>query len=171
MSIETISAKELPQILSDSYSVVDVRSLREFNSVHVNGAESIPLDQFDAKVYCEQNDIGFPVYLLCHSGKRARIAAEKLVNAGHKNTFVVEGGTTAAIEAGVDVVYGQGTISIERQVRIVAGGLTLLGTVLGLAVHSGFLAIPIIIGTGFIFSGLTDTCGMGMLISRCPWNR
>ena len=26
------------------------------------------------------------------------------------------------------------------------------------------------IGAGLVFAGVTDTCGMGMLLARMPWN-
>ena len=27
------------------------------------------------------------------------------------------------------------------------------------------------IGAGLVFSGVTDTCGMGLVLARMPWNR
>jgi Protein of unknown function (DUF2892). len=59
----------------------------------------------------------------------------------------------------------------ERQVRIAAGALVVIGALLGLLVHSGFFAIPIFVGSGLVFAGITDTCGMGMMLARMPWNR
>jgi len=170
MKIETTSARKLPEIFSNDYTVIDVRTPKEFQAAHVVGAESIPLDQLDAVQFCGKYGTGFPVYILCQSGKRAQIAAERLIEAGHQNVTVIEGGTNAAIDAHVEVEYGQGALSIERQVRIAAGLLVVIGTILGLAVHSGFLAIPVITGAGLIFAGVTNSCGMGMLLSKCPWN-
>jgi hypothetical protein len=62
-------------------------------------------------------------------------------------------------------------MSLERQVRIAAGSLVVLGTVLGAFVHPAFLGLPAFVGAGLIFAGVTDTCGMGMLLARMPWNR
>jgi hypothetical protein len=38
-------------------------------------------------------------------------------------------------------------------------------------VHPSFAAIPAFIGSGLVFAGLTDTCAMGMLLAKLPYNR
>ncbi|MDG2344819.1 MAG: DUF2892 domain-containing protein, partial [Opitutae bacterium] len=60
---------------------------------------------------------------------------------------------------------------IERQVRIAAGLLVLCGTLAGTYIHSGFLFIPGFVGAGLTFAGISDTCGMAMLLTKCPWNQ
>ena len=62
-------------------------------------------------------------------------------------------------------------MSLERQVRIVAGALVLAGTLLGIFWNRLFLGLPALIGGGLVFAGITDTCGLGMLLARMPWNR
>lgn len=171
MSFNTIAAKQLPALINDGHTVIDVRSPAEFKAAHVVGAELSPLDQLDVDAFCAENDLDFPVYILCQSGKRATLAATKLSKAGHPNLFVVEGGTDAAIQAGVDIEYGERCMSIERQVRIAAGSLVLVGVILGLGVHTGFLGISAFVGAGLIFAGMTDTCGMGLMLAKMPWNR
>ncbi|MGJ8649631.1 MAG: rhodanese-like domain-containing protein [Opitutaceae bacterium] len=171
MSQKTISPHELPQLFVNQSTVIDVRTPGEFNAAHVNGAQLQPLDQLDAASFCQTYGTENPVYVLCQSGKRACMAADKLIGAGHQNVIVVEGGTAAAIEHGLDINYGKGAISIERQVRITAGSLAFLGTILGLFVHAGFFGIPAFVGAGLVFAGVTDTCGMSMILSKFPWNR
>ena len=83
----------------------------------------------------------------------------------------VEGGTLAWAEAGLPVVRGKRAISLERQVRIAAGSLVLLGAILGWMVHPVFVGVSAFIGAGLVFAGITDTCGMGLLLARMPWNR
>lgn len=166
MSFSTIPVQELPQHLQSGDRVIDVRSPAEFRGAHVDGAELHPLDKLDTNALAGQ-----PVYILCQSGKRATMAAEKLTAAGHEAVFVVEGGTDAAIEADLPIIRGEGSISIERQVRIAAGGLVFTGTLLGLFVQTGFFALPAFVGAGLVFAGVTDTCGMGMMLAKCPWNR
>lgn len=170
MAYSTIDASELPRLLSEGHPVIDVRSPGEFKSVHVEGAVSTPLDRFDPAELVAQHGKR-AVYILCQSGKRAEMAATQLAQAGLEEPVVVTGGTAAAIEAGVSVVRGNGSISIERQVRIAAGSLICIGSLLGFVVHSGFFAIPSFIGAGLVFAGVTDTCGMGIMLSKCPWNR
>ena len=33
------------------------------------------------------------------------------------------------------------------------------------------LGLAAFVGAGLVFAGITDTCGMGMLLARMPWNR
>ena len=171
MSTHSIKVSTLSEIISAGGIVIDVRTPAEFESAHVVGATLQPLSQLDAAAYCQSEDIDTPVYILCQSGKRARIAAEQLFAAGHTQAIVVEGGTLAAIRAGLDIAYGKRTISIERQVRIAAGLLIFCGTLAGVFLHSAFLTVPGFIGAGLAFAGLTDTCGMAMALGKCPWNQ
>ena len=83
----------------------------------------------------------------------------------------VDGGTKAWAEAGLPVVRGQKAISLERQVRIVAGSLVLIGIVLGFLVHQSLFGLAAFAGAGLLFAGITDTCGMGLLLARMPWNQ
>jgi hypothetical protein len=83
----------------------------------------------------------------------------------------VEGGTEACVALGLPVVRGRQAISLERQVRITAGSLVLIGAILAWLVHPAFIALSGLIGAGLVFSGVTDTCGMGLLLARMPWNQ
>ena len=69
------------------------------------------------------------------------------------------------------MVRGKKTISLERQVRIAAGSLVVLGALLAQFVHPYWGILPVLVGSGLVFAGLTDTCGMGMLLARMPWNQ
>ena len=93
------------------------------------------------------------------------------VNAGFSNVVNVEGGTQAWDGAGLPVIRGKKSMSLERQVRIAAGFLVVLGTILGWLVHPGFYGISAFVGAGLVFAGITDTCGMGMVLAKMPWNQ
>jgi hypothetical protein len=56
-------------------------------------------------------------------------------------------------------------------VRIVAGLLVLVGAVLAIAVHPYFAGLSAFVGAGLVFAGITDTCGMALLLARMPWNQ
>jgi len=58
-----------------------------------------------------------------------------------------------------------------RQVQIVVGALSAAGTILALAVNRWFAVLPLVIGCGLLFAGVTGTCGMALLLARMPWNR
>ncbi len=83
----------------------------------------------------------------------------------------VEGGTLAWAASGLPVAHGRKIMSLERQVRIAAGSLVVLGTALGFWVHPACLGLSAFIGAGLVVSGITDTCGLGMVLARMPWNR
>jgi rhodanese-related sulfurtransferase len=113
-----------------------------------------------------------PLYVICKSGARAAKACEKFAAAGFANVACVEGGTAAWEQAGFPVVRGTSrVISLERQVRIAAGLLVLLGVVLGWHVHPVFHGLSALIGAGLVMAGVTDWCGMGLLLAKMPWNR
>jgi rhodanese-related sulfurtransferase len=110
--------------------------------------------------------------LLCRSGGRAQKAAEKFLREGFNESVVVTGGTQAWIDAGLPVERGTiKVMSLERQVRIVAGSLVFIGVVLGWFVHRGFFGLSAFVGAGLVFAGITDFCGMGLLLARMPWNK
>jgi rhodanese-related sulfurtransferase len=113
-----------------------------------------------------------PVYLLCRSGQRATKAAEKFSREGFSQSIIVEGGTLAWIEANLPVTRSSvKIISLERQVRIVAGSLVLIGVLLGWFVQRGFFGLSAFVGAGLVFAGITDFCGMGLLLAKLPWNK
>lgn len=173
-TFQTISCQELQQLRQKGNpELIDVRTPAEFREIHVDFARNVPLDVLDPqKIMAGRNGIsGKPVYLICRSGSRGKMACEKFLKAGFTNIVNVEGGTQAWEQAGFAVVRGKKAVSLERQVRIAAGSLVLLGTVLGFFVHPYILVIPAFVGAGLIFSGVTDTCGMGMLLSKMPWNQ
>ena len=112
-----------------------------------------------------------PLYLICRSGGRGRQACEKFLAAGFTNIINVDGGTLACVECGLPLVRGQKMMSLERQVRIAAGSLVLLGALLGWLVHPAFVGLSAFVGAGLVFAGVTDTCGMGLMLARMPWNQ
>jgi rhodanese-related sulfurtransferase len=108
--------------------------------------------------------------IMCRSGGRARQAAEKLAAAGLSNLRVIAGGMQSWESEGLPVVRGRATISLERQVRIAAGALVCVGSLLGYFVNPAWIALSAFVGAGLTFAGITDTCGMAMVLARMPWN-
>lgn len=152
--------------------LVDVRTPAEFREVHALGAKLVSLDVLDrAAVEAARGANSGTVFLLCASGIRATKAAEKLKSAGLAEVQVVEGGTNAWAAAGLPLVRGAKTISIERQVRIGAGTLVLAGTGLGWFAHPAFYLLAAFVGAGLVFAGITDLCGMAIVLALAPWNR
>jgi rhodanese-related sulfurtransferase len=176
MPVQTIAPQEVAKRQHDGNRprIIDVRTPAEYAQLHAAGARLIPLDILDpASVIGECGDIGEPLYLICESGARAAAARERFLAAGFDNVRCIEGGTTAWDQAGLPVVRGAGprVISLERQVRIAAGLLVLLGLITGWLIHFAGYYLSAFIGAGLIFAGVTDWCGMALLLARMPWNR
>lgn len=174
--MKTISPLELQKLLTTkpNLPLLDVRTPVEFTEVHVPQAKNIPLDVLNPKELAGSGKIrkDEPVYLLCRSGQRATKAAEKFAKEGFASPVVIEGGTLACIEANLPVVCGKAkVISLERQVRIAAGALVFTGVTLGWFVHPGFFGLSAFVGAGLVFAGITDFCGMGLLLAKAPWNK
>ena len=148
-------------------SLIDVRTPAEFRSLHAEGATLAPLEALDPQAL----GTGAPVYIICETGPRAFLAAERLKAAGRTDVLVVDGGTVRWAAVGLPVVRGPKFCSMFRQLRFVAGVLVLAGVILGWTVHPGFYGLAAFVGAGLTFSGITDFCGMALLLARCPWNR
>jgi rhodanese-related sulfurtransferase len=177
--VATISPTTLTDLRRQGQKVtlIDVRTPAEYGEVHVDFAHNIPLDRLDAKAVLALSGDG-PFYFVCKSGTRSQKACEKLLAAGMKDVVSVEGGTAACEAAGVPVIRGRKVMSLERQVRIAAGTLVAVGAALAAfgpeapvnwkAIGAGLAGF---VGCGLVFAGITDTCGMAMLIARMPWNQ
>jgi rhodanese-related sulfurtransferase len=151
--------------------LLDVRTPGEYETVHIRGAYNVPLDTLgehgpNIRAHVEQ-----PVVLICQSGQRARRAEAALQAAGMPNLHVLDGGVNGWVAAGRPVERGGQRLSLERQVRIAAGALAATGGVLALAVNPLFALLPAFVGSGLVFAGVTDPCGMAMLLSKLPYNR
>lgn len=174
MSVQTISPSQLSDLVKSgrSVQVIDVRTPLEFREVHATCAKNIPLDKLDpAEIAKTRNGSSESLYVICKSGARGKQACEKLVAAGQSNVVNVDGGTAAWEQAGLPVVRGQKAMSLERQVRIAAGSIVFAGVLLSYFVHPYFIWLSGFIGAGLVFAGVTDTCGMGMVIAKMPWNQ
>ena len=171
----TISPHALAELRNEGRDIelIDVRTPVEYCEMHLDKAQNVPLHQLDPCAFMQGRDgtKDEPLYVVCHTGKRGEKACEKFRQAGYTNVVNVEGGTLACGYAGLPLVRGEKRVSLERQVRIAAGTLVLVGAVLGWLIHPAFVGLSAFIGAGLIFAGITNTCGMGMLLASMPWNR
>lgn len=177
--VATISPTALADLhrKGERVTLIDVRTPAEFGEVHVDFAHNIPLDRLEPQAVKAVAGDG-PVYFVCKSGTRSQKACEKLRAAGLEDVVSVDGGTVACEAAGVSVIRGRKVMSLERQVRIAAGALVAIGAGLAAfgpetpvnwqAIGAGLAGF---VGSGLVFAGITDTCGMAMLIARMPWNQ
>ena len=171
----SITPRELNRRLAAGLpgDLLDVRTPPEHATAHVPGTRLLPLDQLKPEVFLrERGESERPLYVFCQSGARAAKAIEKFTQAGFEQCVLVEGGTQAWIDAGLPVERGESTVlPLMRQVQITAGTISALGAALALALDPLFAIIPLFIGCGLLFAGLTGTCGMAVLLAKMPWNR
>lgn len=169
---ETISAEEASRLVAigAATSVIDVRTGVEFDEEHIPGSRLIPVDKVEVRVD-DVRATPAPRLLLCRSGNRALTARKTLEKLHVAGLSVVEGGLEAYTKTGGYTVKGKARISLERQVRIAAGSLSLLGVLTGVFVHPVFLILSGFVGAGLIFAGVTGWCGMAILLSKMPWNQ
>jgi rhodanese-related sulfurtransferase len=145
--------------------LIDVREYAEYAGGHVPGATLISLGSLPTRL--AEVDKARPAVLLCKSGKRATQAAQLLCANGCQEVLVVEGGTEAWIAAGLPVdKEARAPWALERQVRL-AAGLLILG---GLFIPP-WPYLSAFVGAGLTFAALTNTCAMGLMLSKMPWNR
>lgn len=173
--MQTIDVNRLAEKRANGdVDLIDVRMPTEYREVHAEGAKNVPLDGLDPKAITDSRNgrSDQPLYVICKSGNRSSKAVQKFLDAGIDNVVNVDGGTNAWVDAGLPVVRGKKSISLERQVRIAAGSIALIGSLAAIVTGNVyFAAIPAFIGAGLTFAGITDTCGMGMMLSKMPWNK
>ena len=173
MNIRRISPEEYAA--TKNRTTIDLRTAAECESEYIAGCLALPVQElnqqsFERVLHTAKHN-GEAIHLLCQSGKRAEVAVSKLEGLTQYELVIIEGGLNALKQAGHPTLQGgRKTISLERQVRIAAGGLVFLGAVLTATVHINFIALPALVGAGLMFAGITDTCGMAMLLARMPWN-
>ena len=152
--------------------LVDVRTPSEFEEVHIADSRNVPLADLQ-KSLRELQELAkdHSLVLVCRTQNRVKIAYDHLINSGITNCRILEGGITAWIEAGNPVVRGRKGWSLERQTRLAAGILVMVGVALGVTISPWFLVIPAAAGAGLFHAGLTDSCLMGIMLGKLPFNR
>ncbi|MBP1134387.1 rhodanese-related sulfurtransferase [Arthrobacter sp. PvP023] len=151
--------------------VIDVRSAAEFESLHIRGSYNVPLPLLSEHTDELATRLGSRVVLVCQSGARAEQARQRLGGAGIGTAYVLTGGVPGFAAAGGNVVRGKARWDLERQVRLAAGSLVVLGLAGGKFVSPKIRLLAGAIGTGLTFSAATNTCAMGQALSAMPWNK
>ncbi|WP_123025156.1 rhodanese-like domain-containing protein [Mycolicibacterium stellerae] len=168
----SVDASDLRERLNASHAprLIDVRTPGEFETAHIPGAYNVPLDLLREHRDEIVKHLDQDVVLICRSGQRAAQADETLRNAGLTNVHVLDGGITAWESKGFEVNRGTERWDLERQVRLVAGLIVAVSVLLG-AFVPGAQWVAFAIGAGLAVAALTNTCAMGMLLARLPYNR
>lgn len=168
-SIDPKTAKEW--IDKNEAIVIDVRQPEEYRAMHISEAHLIPLGELEEHRIPDATNKKIIVH--CKLGMRGKTACEKLQteNPG-LDVYNMEGGITAWESAGFKVLkQGKAPFPIDRQVQVTIGSGVILGLILGYFVSSAFLLLSGFFGAGLLFSGITGTCRLAMLMAKMPWNK
>lgn len=175
MTIPAVDPRQAKTRLHE-LTVIDVRTPGEFAGGHVPGALNIPLDQLDRALpdirsAAERAEI----LVVCASGARSEKACLQLAEKGI-HTATLAGGTGAWAAQGNDLDRPvacdvKSAWAMDRQVRLTAGSLVLLGLALGEFVHPAFRLLSAGVAGGLVFSAVTNTCGMAAMLAKLPYNR
>jgi rhodanese-related sulfurtransferase len=172
MSLPKISATDARRLIDEGAILVDIRERDEHARENVAGAFHLPLSRLDdAELALHE---GKPVIFHCRSGARTAANAGRLAQkiGGSCDAFIVDGGLDAWKKAGLPVALDRRQpLEMQRQMQIGAGGIGLIGTLLGAFVSPWFLVVPAFVGAGLLTAGVTGFCGMVMLLKHAPWNR
>ena len=150
--------------------LIDVRTPGEFAAGHIAGSYNVPLGLLREHRGELRHHLDEAVVLICRSGNRAAQAEQALAEAGLPNLRLLAGGIAAWEAEGAPVRRPQPHWDLERQVRLVAGALVLVAVLVGVAVPP-VTWLAAVIGGGLTLAALTNTCLMGMLLAKLPYNR
>jgi rhodanese-related sulfurtransferase len=175
MKTDKVTPHELYDLLAEGGEIelLDVRTPGEHAVAHVPGARLLPLDDLHAPTFLERRRTADkPLFIMCHTTRRARQAIKKFRSAGFHNCVLVEGGTQAWQEAGLPVNGSTSrALPLMRQVHIAVGLISGAGAVLALTVSPWFAFVPLFTSCGLLVAGLTGFCGLALLLAKMPWNR
>ncbi|NDA90483.1 MAG: DUF2892 domain-containing protein [Alphaproteobacteria bacterium] len=167
-----ISPSELRLMLdTGDTELIDVRNTEEFVARHIKEARSVPLSILDLSQICDKTK---KIVLQCESGARSKLAAKKLQALSKDlKIYSLDGGIRNWVEknyATVEGIAANNKLPLNRQVQITAGIIIVLGIVLTKLISRLFIIIPLFIGCGLIFAGISGWCGMASLLALMPWN-
>lgn len=163
-----VTPEEATRLISGGAVLIDIREPDEHRRERIPGARNCPLSSLAQAALTSEN-----VIFHCASGARTQSCASRLTEfAEGREWYVLEGGLARWKKSGLPVTKSaRAPIELQRQVMIVAGSLVLLGALLSALVSPNFIALPLFVGAGLLFAGLSGFCGMARLLMRAPWNR
>lgn len=171
MSLKPVSPAEAASLVERGAVLVDIRETAEHERSRIPGARHAPLSALHAG-RCP--DLG-PAEMLvfhCRSGMRTAAHAPMLAALCRGEAYVLAGGIESWRRSGLPVARRQpAAMPLPRQVWSAAGGLVLLGVLLGYALWPGFFLLSGLVGAALLQAGFTGLCGLEALLRLMPWNR
>lgn len=93
--VQSLSVEELAQWQENNtrFTLLDVREIDEWEICHISPSLHIPMGDVMQRMAALPADM--PIAVLCHHGMRSRAVAQRLIAAGFKRIYNVEGGIHA----------------------------------------------------------------------------
>lgn len=169
-----ISTKDLYQQLDKNHvrydQIIDIRTPAEYRSVHISGIKNIPMEQIPS--HMNQLSKTEPLYLLCNSGNRSKMAISDLSHHGFNNLINVEGGIQAWMKDSFPVIRtAKWHMPVIRQVMTIAGALVLMGSLGSVLLNPNWIWLAVFVGCGLFFAGISGYCLMAKILEKMPWNQ
>jgi len=168
MPIPTITPHDANKAMAKGATLVDIRGPDEYAREHIAGALHVPLDRLE-----DLPKVEGPIIFHCKSGMRTQANEAALrAAAGFTPCHILEGGLEGWRSAGLPTrLDRKQPLEIMRQVQLAAGGLVLLGVLLGFLITPALFGLSAFVGAGLMMAGATGWCGMAKLLQAMPWNR
>lgn len=171
MPLSPISPESAQKLMDQGALLIDIRAADEYAREHIAQAQHVPIEQLSIG-HPKIKNAGKVIYH-CRMGNRTLVNAQRLCSCTKgAEVFLLDGGLDAWKKAGLPVVSNRSQpLELQRQVQIAAGSLALVGTILGITASPWFHLVPGLIGTGFVFAGVSGFCGLARILMMAPWNR
>lgn len=103
-----VSPAELTQLINrEDALVIDVSPINDFEKGHIVGSRHVALSQFDPENKLLAKVRELPVAVVCRAGMQSSQAAKRLVKAGFKRVYSLEGGIAAWQQAELPLAKGK----------------------------------------------------------------
>lgn len=87
-SYQTIDSNRAMELIANDAVVIDVRSIEEYDTGHIEDSINIPVDNITSVNY----DKDKVIIVYCATGMRSAEAAKKLNDLGYTNVYNLDGG-------------------------------------------------------------------------------
>jgi sulfur-carrier protein adenylyltransferase/sulfurtransferase len=114
-----VECSELDEMSIAEVCLLDVRESHEFESMHINGAISLPRGRIELEIETVLKDPMCPIVVVCKSDLRARLASRTLDAMGFGDVRVLRGGMEQWVKAGRTTIGGSSLTAedFERYAR------------------------------------------------------
>lgn len=170
--INSITPEKAARFVKEGKAVlVDVRTVNEVVALSIPDSVYIPEPLVAVPKLNEVVGTGKSIIFYCHSGMRSDEMVRKFGKINNGDVWSLQGGIVAWRKGGFSTESTSKVISVERQTQIIAGSLIILSVFLGLTVDKAFFGGTVFFGAGLLFTGLSGSCIMGLLLRQLPWNK